>query len=209
MIAGRDIDTAAELEAEDDSMDALHRQLFTVLLDEHWTHGIEAAIDMTLFGRYYERYADHAVSVARRVVYLVTGEMPNPPAAPASTRLTTIRLSNDLALLPALVGDGGDRSGGLRGRGRGTAWLATWSAVVEVVAQRDAGRDVERDDRLVGHAVEVLDQRAQRVAVRGDQTSPGRPAGRARSRRTSTAASATTTSFRHSVRGTTSGGRSA
>ena len=41
---------------------------------DDWPHGIEAAIDITLLGRYYERFADHAVSVARRVVYLVTGE---------------------------------------------------------------------------------------------------------------------------------------
>ena len=34
----------------------------------------EAAIDIALCGRYYERFADHAVSVARRVVFLVTGE---------------------------------------------------------------------------------------------------------------------------------------
>ena len=47
-------------------MDALHRKLFTLLLSPHWTHGTEAAIDMTLLGRYYERYADHAVAVARR-----------------------------------------------------------------------------------------------------------------------------------------------
>ena len=39
-----------------------------------WKHGIETAVDVTLLGRYYERFADHAVSVAKRVVYLVTGE---------------------------------------------------------------------------------------------------------------------------------------
>jgi phosphate transport system protein len=44
------------------------------LIEKEWTHGIEAAIDITLCGRYYERFADHAVSVARRVTYLVTGE---------------------------------------------------------------------------------------------------------------------------------------
>jgi phosphate transport system protein len=44
------------------------------LLDDSWSHGIETAIDMTLIGRYYERCADHAVSVARRVYFLVTGE---------------------------------------------------------------------------------------------------------------------------------------
>jgi len=60
--------------ADDDLMDQLHRQLFRELLSKDWPHGIEAAIDVTLLGRYYERFADHAVSVARRVVYLVTGE---------------------------------------------------------------------------------------------------------------------------------------
>ena len=55
-------------------MDGLHKRLFTVILDDAWKGGTEAAIDITLAGRYYERFADHAVSVARRVVYLVTGE---------------------------------------------------------------------------------------------------------------------------------------
>ncbi len=57
-------------------MDVLHRTLFAVLLSPDWEHGVEAAVDVTLCGRYYERFADHAVSVARRVVYLVTGERP-------------------------------------------------------------------------------------------------------------------------------------
>jgi len=77
VIAGRDIVLAAELEKDDDVMDELHRQLFTSILDDDWDEGIEAAIDITLAGRYYERFADHAVSVARRVVYLVTGERPD------------------------------------------------------------------------------------------------------------------------------------
>ena len=74
VIAGRDIEMAAQLEKDDDVMDDLHRQLFTSILDDKWEEGIEPAIDITLAGRYYERFADHAVSVARRVVYLVTGE---------------------------------------------------------------------------------------------------------------------------------------
>jgi phosphate transport system protein len=78
VIDGRDMELAAAIEAEDDSMDALHRKLFTLLLSPNWSHGTEAAIDMTLLGRYYERYADHAVAVARRVVFIVTGERPEP-----------------------------------------------------------------------------------------------------------------------------------
>ena len=74
VIARRDLDMAAELERDDDVMDELHKTLFTALLAESFPHGTEAAIDITLAGRYYERFADHAVSVARRVVYLVTGE---------------------------------------------------------------------------------------------------------------------------------------
>jgi phosphate transport system protein len=74
VIAGRDLTMAAELERDDDVMDNLHRKLFNVLLDDHWEGGIESAIDVTLCGRYYERFCDHAVSVARRVIFLVTGE---------------------------------------------------------------------------------------------------------------------------------------
>ncbi len=73
VIASRDVTLAAELERDDDVMDDLHRRLFTAILDDGWGHPVEAAIDLTLLGRYYERFADHAVSVARRVVYLVTG----------------------------------------------------------------------------------------------------------------------------------------
>ena len=74
VIESRDIDKALELESDDDEMDRLHRKLFTTLLSDDWKHGTETAIDITLIGRYYERYADHAVSVARRVYYLVTGK---------------------------------------------------------------------------------------------------------------------------------------
>ncbi|MDP9846911.1 phosphate signaling complex protein PhoU [Streptosporangium lutulentum] len=75
-IASRDVDTAMELEADDDAMDKLHRKLFKVLMAKDWKYGVEPAIDVTLIGRYYERYADHAVRVAHDVVYLVTGSRP-------------------------------------------------------------------------------------------------------------------------------------
>ena len=74
VIKTQDLQAAIELETDDDEMDKLHRELFVALLDDSWTHGIEAAIDMTLLGRYYERCADHAVSIARRVYFLVKGE---------------------------------------------------------------------------------------------------------------------------------------
>jgi phosphate transport system protein len=74
VLEGQDLELAEQLEREDDAMDTLHRRLFAHLLSGEWTHGMEPAIDITLIGRYYERYADHAVSVARQTIFLVTGE---------------------------------------------------------------------------------------------------------------------------------------
>jgi len=74
VISSRDTTLAAQVEKDDDEMDLLHRQLISALIAPTWEHGVETAIDLTLLGRYYERYADHAVSVARRVIFLVTGK---------------------------------------------------------------------------------------------------------------------------------------
>ena len=60
----------------DQEMDKLRRNSFRELLGSDWKHGVEPAVDIALLGRYYERIADHAVSIARRVVFLVTGEHP-------------------------------------------------------------------------------------------------------------------------------------
>lgn len=73
VIATKDVDLAADIARHDQRMDALHRELFGIVLSPKWSHGVEAAIDVTLLSRYYERYADHAVSVTRRVVTIVTG----------------------------------------------------------------------------------------------------------------------------------------
>ena len=78
VIRTRDVATAAQLEEDDDAMDDLHRHMFTVLMDRSWSHGVGPAVDITLLARFYERYADHAVAVARRIVYVVTGQMPGP-----------------------------------------------------------------------------------------------------------------------------------
>lgn len=86
VIADQDVAMAVELEADDDVMDALHRKLFTIVLSDAWEHGMEPAIDVTLLSRYYERFADHAVSVARRLVYLVTGEAPEALTTGGATR---------------------------------------------------------------------------------------------------------------------------
>jgi phosphate transport system protein len=70
----QDVVLAAQLDRDDDAMDDLHRQLFQVMFSPQWTDGVEAAVDSALLGRFYERYADHAVNVGRHVVFLVTGE---------------------------------------------------------------------------------------------------------------------------------------
>lgn len=77
VIQTQDVEAARGLEDDDDEMDDLHRHLFTVMMSPEWAHGVSAAVDVTLLGRFYERFADHAVAVARRVVFIVTGAMPN------------------------------------------------------------------------------------------------------------------------------------
>ena len=77
IIDERDVDAARQLEADDEEMDELRKRSFRVMLGDSWPYGVEPAIDIALLGRYYERIADHAVSLARRVVYLVTGETPS------------------------------------------------------------------------------------------------------------------------------------
>ncbi|MGW3151792.1 MULTISPECIES: phosphate signaling complex protein PhoU [Streptomyces] len=74
VVLTQDVTAAFQLEQDDDRMDELHRLIFQHLMDEKWQHGVETAVDVTLVGRYYERFADHAVSVAQHVVYMVTGE---------------------------------------------------------------------------------------------------------------------------------------
>lgn len=73
ILAERDVVAAADLEHKDDEMDQLHRALFHRLLSDSWSHGVEAAVDLALLSRYYERVGDHAVSMARRLIYQVTG----------------------------------------------------------------------------------------------------------------------------------------
>ena len=74
LLAKPDATAAAELETQDDVMDDLERDLFKVLLDDDWPYGAETAIDGALLGRFYERYADHAVNVGEQLIYLITGQ---------------------------------------------------------------------------------------------------------------------------------------
>ena len=79
----KDPEKAARISEEDDAMDDLHRHLFSVLMDKEWKHGVTAAVDVTLLSRFYERFADHAVEVARRVIFQATGKLPEEEVLPA------------------------------------------------------------------------------------------------------------------------------
>jgi len=70
----RDVKLAAMVQAGDSRVDDLQREMFSKLLGRNWNECVQAAVDVALLCRYLERFADHAVSVARRVVFVVTGE---------------------------------------------------------------------------------------------------------------------------------------
>jgi phosphate transport system protein len=72
VVLSTDPDKAEKLAEDDDAMDALHRHLFTVLMDRHWPHPISTAVDVTLLSRYYERFADHAVEIGQRTLFQAT-----------------------------------------------------------------------------------------------------------------------------------------
>ena len=74
IILSLDLEQAKGIEQVDDQLDELHRDMFTRLAEGAWAHGTTSAVDVALLSRYYERFGDHAVTVARRVVFLVTGE---------------------------------------------------------------------------------------------------------------------------------------
>ena len=77
VLQSRDPDKATRLRDEDDAVDAEHRHLFTLLIDNKWQDGVSSAVDVALLGRYYERFADHAVEIGKRVVFEATGGLPD------------------------------------------------------------------------------------------------------------------------------------
>ena len=76
VLISRDPEKARRIREDDDAMDDLHSHLFTVMMDREWPHGVAAAVDVTLLGRFYERFADHAVEISRRVIFQITGHRP-------------------------------------------------------------------------------------------------------------------------------------
>ena len=89
IVAANDVHGASELIQADETMDRLHREVFRILLDPSWTGSTQHTVDATLLSRYYERFGDHAVSVALRVVFLVTGVWHDEQMPGAYERFTT------------------------------------------------------------------------------------------------------------------------
>ena len=67
---------AADCDRDDDEVDRLHREVLQRLGDPDWDEGIRAGVDLAVAARFFERFADQAVTVARRLVYARTGELP-------------------------------------------------------------------------------------------------------------------------------------
>ncbi|ANW66012.1 phosphate transport system regulatory protein PhoU [Mycobacterium sp. djl-10] len=83
VVLSGDVDQAKQILDDDQTMDGLHRHLFTMVLGGDWRHGVGAAVDMVLLGRFYERFADHAVEIARRIIFQTTGSKLTDNDAPA------------------------------------------------------------------------------------------------------------------------------
>lgn len=77
-VLARDPVRAAGIRADDHAMNNLHHSLFGVLMDSSWTHGVSMAVDVTLLGRFYERFADHAVAIGDHVIFETSGRHDRP-----------------------------------------------------------------------------------------------------------------------------------
>ncbi|WP_168626299.1 MULTISPECIES: phosphate signaling complex protein PhoU [unclassified Cryobacterium] len=74
LLETQDVAIAEEIRNDDDLIDELHLSVFDKVLGETWKGGAEDTVDATLASRYHERFADHAVSIAKKVTYLATGD---------------------------------------------------------------------------------------------------------------------------------------
>jgi phosphate transport system protein len=71
----------AELDETDQTVDALHARVLQLITDGQWQHGVQSATSLALLARFYERFADQAVSVAKRLEFAETGDLPPRPDA--------------------------------------------------------------------------------------------------------------------------------
>ncbi len=69
-----DVNFAHEIQAEDERVDELHRSVFAAVLAPEWKEQNTHTVDVTLASRYFERFADHVVSISSKISYLTTGD---------------------------------------------------------------------------------------------------------------------------------------
>lgn len=69
-----DLALAEEIRNDDDRIDDLHVGVFDAVLGETWKGEAVDTVDSTLASRYHERFADHAVTIAKQIQYLATGD---------------------------------------------------------------------------------------------------------------------------------------
>ena len=74
LLTTEDVRLAEEIRNDDDKIDELHLSVFDKVLGETWKGAAVDTVDATLASRYHERFADHAVSIAKKVQYLATGD---------------------------------------------------------------------------------------------------------------------------------------
>jgi phosphate transport system protein len=74
LLQTEDVAVAEYIRNEDDKVDDLHVSVFDKVLGEKWKGEAADTVDATLASRYHERFADHAVSIAKKVQYLATGD---------------------------------------------------------------------------------------------------------------------------------------
>lgn len=84
LIETKDLEIAHEIMRRDETLDDFHRETFQLVLDESTPLSRQEIVDVVMIGRFLERFGDHAVSVARRMTFLVTGAVPEYESVPGT-----------------------------------------------------------------------------------------------------------------------------
>ncbi len=74
LLETRNLELTNDIAAHNARINELHAGVFKAIAASDWDASAPTTVDVTLASRYFERFADHGVSVARKVAYLVTGE---------------------------------------------------------------------------------------------------------------------------------------
>jgi phosphate transport system protein len=78
LLKTQDLTIIDQMRDVDDIIDDLHLSVFDKVLGETWKGTPVDTVDATLASRYHERFADHAISIAKKVRYLATGDWVEP-----------------------------------------------------------------------------------------------------------------------------------